>query len=101
MISKQVVDPKTRLEPMLRDALERLSFGIEIISIQVFDDMIAVGGPPRPCVIMAIMCKGTIIGPNAFLVLNEQSSYGQAGNPAALVPFPARGRNSKPDGLLR
>jgi len=30
---------------------------------------------------------GTIIAANGYLLLNEQSSYNQAGNPAALVPF--------------
>ena len=30
---------------------------------------------------------GTFIPANAYLVLNEQTSYGQTGNPAALTPF--------------
>jgi hypothetical protein len=52
---------------MFMDALERLSFGVDIVAIQIFDDMISMGGPAQPVVTCSYMAKGTLIGKEHYI----------------------------------
>lgn len=67
MLSEQIIDSQERLYPMFKDALSRLSFGLEIMSTQYLCMPQQVQGGVIPMYGIVYQCRGILLGTVNYL----------------------------------